>query len=150
MPWGFYSASAFAKGFTPVVPIAYLNHVSQKKKGITVHHFASKLLSTITTNKIIKPKTMVDLWLFMIDIPLFINLLRANSLTTNFRELNTLLQEFGNHVYFRYLVGICAYIEKKVDKKCQFFCTMYSLTDAKNIALKIGKVCFITKCSPPK
>ncbi|CAO3619999.1 unnamed protein product [Mucor hiemalis] len=140
MPWGFYSASAFAKGFTPVVPIAYLNHVSQKKKGITVHHFASKLLSTITTNKIIKPKTMVDLWLFMIKIPLFIKVSRANSFQTiNFEELNILLQESDNHVYFRYLVGICAHIEKSVQQKSQFFGTMYSLTDAKNIALNIGK-----------
>ena len=119
-PWGFYSLDAFTKGFTPVIPISYHGHVSQKNKDITVHHFASRLLSIVSSNKIITKEMMVDLWLFMVQIPLFTKVSRTNNLQSiNFKELNVLLKQSSKYVYFGYLVGISAYIEERAEQKSQ-------------------------------
>ncbi|KAI7888949.1 uncharacterized protein EV154DRAFT_516024 [Mucor mucedo] len=139
-PWGFYSLDAFTKGFTPVIPISYHGHVSQKNKDITVHHFASRLLSIVSSNKIITKEMMVDLWLFMVQIPLFTKVSRTNNLQSiNFKELDVLLKQSNKYVYFDYLVGISAYIEERAEQKSQFISNMYSQTATKDIALKIGK-----------
>ncbi|KAG2229900.1 hypothetical protein INT48_008275 [Thamnidium elegans] len=139
-PWGFYSLDAFTKRFTPVIPISYHGHVSQKNEDITVHHFASRLLSIASSNKIITKEMMVDLWLFMVQIPLFTKVSRTNNLQSiNFKELNVLLKQSSKYVYFGYLVGISAYIEERAEQKSQFISNMYGQTATKDIALNIGK-----------
>ncbi|CAO3637053.1 unnamed protein product [Mucor hiemalis] len=138
--WGFYSLDAFKKGFTPVVPISYHAHVSQKNKKVTVHHFASKLLSIVTNGKIITEEIMANLWSFMVQSPLFTKVSKTNNWpAVNFKELDALLKQSNGHVYFGYLVGISGDIEEKVKQKSQFISNIYSQTTAKDIALKIGK-----------
>ncbi|KAI7871951.1 uncharacterized protein EV154DRAFT_431504 [Mucor mucedo] len=134
-PWEFYSLDAFTKGFTPVIPIYYHGHVSQKNKDITVYHFASRILSIVSSNQIITKEMMVDLWLFMVQIPLF----------TKVSRINNLQKQSSKYVDFGYLVGIYAYIEEKLNRRVSSFPTCIVKTATKNIALKIGKGRFVRR-----
>lgn len=103
-----------------------------------LHHLASRLLSIMTGNNIITQEVMIDLWLFMIQAPLFTKVSKAcDLLSINFVELNLLLKRSAEHVYFSYLVGISARIEENVKTKGLYTANIYNQTAAKEIALKI-------------
>lgn len=92
-PWGFYSARSFAKGYTPILPISFINHHSQRKKNITTAHLASKILYAITAPQIITENDLIDLFLFFAGSTVFINTCKNKQrIAINFTEYLQILQ----------------------------------------------------------
>ncbi|KAL4207542.1 hypothetical protein AB4K20DRAFT_1995260, partial [Rhizopus microsporus] len=127
-PWGYRCYNSFSKGLYPVVAVDFLNHPSQKYRHINIHHFASYILSIITSLDVTREKDVKCLWTLVERLPNYETI--ASNITPKpitFGQLKGLI---------RLLLTVAARTESHIP--C-YALGVYALSEAKETALQIMK-----------
>lgn len=67
-PWGFHCVQHYIKGFTPILPLHFIDHESQKLRQVNVHHLASKLLHIVTSPTKVNKDEIVKKNYFLLEV----------------------------------------------------------------------------------
>lgn len=56
--WGYHSMLSVTRGFMPIIPVSYMSHYSQKHRNTNMHHLASKVLSLISSGRLLDQESL--------------------------------------------------------------------------------------------